>query len=75
MLNLSAFIDKTEMIENDIRDNCNRQAVKSLHMWTNEFGDEANQAAMIRAMRSIGCRSQAEGVSSTSLVQHVCPHK
>ena len=49
MLNSSAFIDKTEMIENDIRDNCNRQAVKALRMWTNGFGDEANQAAMIRA--------------------------
>ena len=77
VLNLSAkfFIDKTERIERDIRDDCYRQAVKALCMWTDEFGDEANQAAMIWTMCSMGCRSQAEDVFSRSLVSHVCSLK
>ena len=77
VLNLSAefFINKTERIERDIRDDCYRQAVKALQMWTDEFCDEAIQAALINAMCSIGCRSQAEDVFSRSLVSHVCPMK
>ena len=77
VLNLSAefFIDKTELIQRDVKDNSFMQAVTALRMWTNEFGEKANQAAMIRAMCTIGCRSQAADVFNTSLVQHVCPHK
>ena len=44
VLKLSAefFMNKTERIERDIRDNCYRQAVKALCMWTTEFGDKSN---------------------------------
>ena len=77
VLNLSAefFIDKTEIIEKDNRDDCHIQAVKALRMWTNEFGDKANQAAMIRGLCTIGCRFQAVEVFSHNVVEHVCPSK
>ena len=77
VLNLSPtfFMSKTRVIETENRDDCFMQAVTALNMWTNEFGNKASQAAMIKAMCNIGCRSQAEDVFSSSLVEHVCPHK
>ena len=69
------FIDKTKVIEIENKDDCYIQAVTALRMWTNKVGDEATQAAMISAMCTIGCRSQAEDVFSTNLVEHVCPCK
>ncbi|XP_062511066.1 uncharacterized protein LOC134186976 [Corticium candelabrum] len=74
VLELSAdfFIDKMRLIKDENSD-IDIQAVTALHKWTDEFGDRANQAAMIRAMCTIGCRSQAEAVFSSILVEHVCP--
>ena len=54
---------KTKVIQIENKDDCYIQAVTASGMWTTEFGKDANQAAMIRAMCSIGCRSQAEDVS------------
>ncbi|XP_062499687.1 uncharacterized protein LOC134177004 [Corticium candelabrum] len=77
VLNLSPtfFMSKTKVIEKENRDDCFMQAVTALNMWTNEFGNKASQAAMIKAMCNISCRSQAEDVFSSSLVEHVYPHK
>ncbi|XP_062499564.1 uncharacterized protein LOC134176901 [Corticium candelabrum] len=77
VLNLSPtfFMSKTRVIEKENRDDCFMQAVTALNMWTNEFGNKASQAAMIKAMCNISCRSQAEDVFSSSLVEHICPHK
>ena len=77
VLNLSPtfFMSKTRVIEKENRDDCFMQAVTALNMWTNEFGNKASQAAMIKAMCNISCRAQAEDVFSSSLVEHVCPHK
>ena len=63
------------MIEKENRDDCFMQAVAALNMWTNEFANKASQAAMIEAMCNSGYRSQSEDVFSSSLVEHVCPHK
>ena len=77
VLNLSPtfFMSKTKVIEKENRDDCFMQAVAALNMWTNEFGNKASQAAMIKAMCNISCRAQAEDVFSISLVEHICPHK
>ena len=77
VLKLSAeyFMNKIKVLEMENKDDCIMQAVTALNMWINELGDEANQAAMIRAMCSIGCTSQAEDVFSRSLVAHICSLK
>ena len=71
-LSAESFIDTMKLIKDENND-IFTQAVTALRKWTDEFGDRANQAAMIHAMCAIGCRSQAEAVFGGSLVEHVCP--
>ena len=74
ILTAEFFMNKTRSIEMENRDDCFMQVVTELNMWTDQFGNTANHATMIRAMCAIGCRSLAEDVFSCRLVELVCQH-